>query len=76
MRLDHLSEGTLDPTWTSSTQRARCRAAPVQVQPPDMQLLGVVVDRSGSMASMRSELVEGLNAFVEAQRKVGPAKSQ
>ena len=42
----------------------------------DMQQLGVVVDRSGSMASMRSELVEGLNAFVEAQRKVGPAKSQ
>ena len=40
----------------------------------DMQQLGVVVDRSGSMASMRSELVEGLNVFMEEQRKVGPAK--
>ena len=39
-----------------------------------MQQLGVVVDRSGSMASMRSELVEGLNVFMEEQRKVGPAK--
>ncbi len=26
------------------------------------------------MASMRSELVEGLNVFMEEQRKVGPAK--
>ena len=40
----------------------------------DMHQLGVVVDRSGSMASMRSELVEGLNVFMEEQRKVGPAK--
>jgi Mg-chelatase subunit ChlD len=40
----------------------------------DIQQLGVVVDRSGSMASMRSELVEGLNLFMEEQRKVGPAK--
>jgi Mg-chelatase subunit ChlD len=38
------------------------------------QQLGVVVDRSGSMASMRSELVEGLNVFMEEQRKAGPAK--
>ena len=40
----------------------------------ELQQLGVVVDRSGSMASMQSELVEGLNVFMEEQRKVGPAK--
>ena len=38
------------------------------------QELGVVIERSGSMASMRSELVEGLNVFMEEQRKVGRAK--
>ena len=38
-----------------------------------IQQLGVV-DRSGSMASMRSELVEGRNVFMEEhwQRKFGP----
>jgi hypothetical protein len=37
------------------------------------QPLGIVVDRSGSMQSMRSELVDGLNVFIAEQRKLGPA---
>ena len=34
------------------------------------QILGIVVDRSGSMRSMRSELIDGLNVFMDEQRKL------
>lgn len=33
------------------------------------QHLGIVVDRSGSMQSMRAELVDGLNVFIGEQKK-------
>merc|ERR1712137_83355 len=40
----------------------------------DEQCLGVVVDRSGSMRSMRDELVSGLNVFMTEQRKLGSCR--
>ena len=37
----------------------------------DTQCLGIVVDRSASMSSMRDELVQGLNVFMDEQRQMG-----
>ena len=39
-----------------------------------LMLFLVVVDRSGSMRSMRDELVSGLNVFMTEQRKLGSCR--
>jgi uncharacterized protein YegL len=44
-----------------------------QAVPQGPQCIGIVVDRSGSMAAMRDELTAGVNVFITEQRKLGPA---
>jgi uncharacterized protein YegL len=44
-----------------------------QAVPQGVQCIGIVVDRSGSMAAMRDELTAGVNLFIAEQGKLGPA---
>jgi len=58
-----------------ATTEQECKA-PEKGAVQDVQHLGIVVDRSGSMRSMRAELVDGLNVFMDEQKKTSDEQSR